>query len=216
MNALLRLSRMHYPVTVLGFGCRIGIWMQGCSIGCRGCISKDTWAPDGGFAATVDDVLEMCEMWAAGGSVDGVTISGGEPFDQPLALLALLDALESWLGARRQAVDLLCYSGYSEQRLTQRFPEIVERLDVLIPDPYIKSRAPGARWRGSSNQRLVLLTPLAQDRYGAKWSESGPAEIQFVVDDGIWFIGVPKPGDMDALEDKLRRRGVLLGEASWR
>lgn len=42
----LALSRMHFPVTTLGPGDRIGIWFQGCSIRCTGCISKDTWDPE--------------------------------------------------------------------------------------------------------------------------------------------------------------------------
>lgn len=216
MSTVLRLSRMHYPVTVLGFGRRIGIWLQGCSIGCAGCISKDTWGLDGGFDATIDEVLEKCEAWGSEGEVDGVTISGGEPFDQPVALRALLDALGVWLGSARQSADLLCYSGYPERRLRERFPEILDRLDVVIPNPYVESRAPGGRWRGSSNQRLALLTPLGRTRYGAMSNEPEPPEIQFVVDDGIWFIGIPRPGDMRALEEKLRERGVLLGDASWR
>ncbi len=44
MNILL--NKAHFPVTVLGPGRRIGIWLQGCSIGCAGCISQDTWEAD--------------------------------------------------------------------------------------------------------------------------------------------------------------------------
>ena len=40
------LNRAHYPVTTLGPGVRAGIWTQGCTIGCRGCASRDTWEPD--------------------------------------------------------------------------------------------------------------------------------------------------------------------------
>jgi anaerobic ribonucleoside-triphosphate reductase activating protein len=34
-------SKAHYPVTVLGPGKRIGIWL-GCRIQCKGCVSQDT------------------------------------------------------------------------------------------------------------------------------------------------------------------------------
>lgn len=216
MSPSVQLSRMHYPVTVLGYGRRIGIWFQGCSIECRGCISKDTWLPGAGFKTTIDEVVERCRAWTVDGELDGITISGGEPFDQPAALLALLEAIGAWLGPARESVDVLCYSGYSERRLRTSYSGILDRLDALIPNPYLEARAPGGRWRGSSNQRLVALTPLGETRYGATVPQSGPPEIQFVVDEGIWFIGVPRPGDMDALEEKLRQRGVLLGEVSWR
>ena len=43
------ISRLHFPVTTLGPGHRIGIWFQGCSIRCEGCLSMDTWAPGRAF-----------------------------------------------------------------------------------------------------------------------------------------------------------------------
>ena len=42
------INKAHFPVTVLGPGRRIGIWLQGCSIHCKGCVSQDTWAADPG------------------------------------------------------------------------------------------------------------------------------------------------------------------------
>src|SRR5688572_31286206 len=98
------LSRVHFPITTLGFGRRIGVWFQGCSIQCPGCVSHDTWAFGRG-QTTVDLV---CDTLAANlNQADGVTISGGEPFDQPAALEALL----RWLRGRF-AGDVLVFSGY--------------------------------------------------------------------------------------------------------
>ena len=37
-------NRVHFPVTALGPGRRLGVWVQGCSIGCAGCLAHDTWA----------------------------------------------------------------------------------------------------------------------------------------------------------------------------
>ena len=208
---------MHYPVTVLGYGTRIGIWFQGCSIGCRGCVSRDTWASGAGVEASVEDVIATCDAWAGQAQLDGITISGGEPFDQPRGLVRLLYALDGWLGGRRESVDVLCYSGYPEHRLRARYPEILAELDAVIPEPYVARRAPGGRWRGSNNQTVVPLTPLGRDRY-ADISPRTPEspEIQFVVDDDIWFIGIPRPGDMDAIEANLRQRGILVTATSWR
>ena len=41
---LIRLNKAHYPVTALGPGRRIGLWLQGCALACPGCISQDSWA----------------------------------------------------------------------------------------------------------------------------------------------------------------------------
>jgi organic radical activating enzyme len=77
---MLRVSRIHVPVTALGPGRRVGIWVQGCSIGCAGCMSQDTWDPAGGEPVPVSRILS----WLAGlpGTVTGLTVSGGEPFQQ--------------------------------------------------------------------------------------------------------------------------------------
>src|SRR6185503_5851184 len=72
----MRLSRLHYPLTELGPGRRAGVWFQGCTIRCPGCMSVDTWPRRPERAVPVAEVLG----WLAGlGPVDGVTISGGEP-----------------------------------------------------------------------------------------------------------------------------------------
>ena len=92
MTASIALSRIHFPVTTLGPGRRIGIWFQGCSIRCPGCISMDTWAPGRGIT-TIDEVVNAVAQWLP--VADGITISGGEPFDQPIALLDLLGRLRS-------------------------------------------------------------------------------------------------------------------------
>jgi len=86
------LSRMHFPVTTLGFGRRVGIWFQGCSIQCPGCVSRDTWAFGRG-ETSVESACETIDPWLK--EADGVTISGGEPFDQPMALAALLGWLRT-------------------------------------------------------------------------------------------------------------------------
>jgi len=216
----LRLSRMHYPVKVLGFGSRIGIWTQGCSIGCKGCISQDTWDAAGGVATTVDQVIAKCESWVDRGQpFDGITISGGEPFDQPEALRELLEGIDEWLGSRRPEIDVLCYSGYRQSRLEAEHQAVLAHLDALIPSPYIAAKAPGGRWRGSSNQPMLFLSELGRERYqsqGSTVAHSEP-EVQFVVDDdAIWFIGVPRPGDMQRLEEKLRARGIQINAVSWR
>jgi len=104
MTASIALSRIHFPVTTLGPGRRIGIWLQGCSIRCPGCISMDTWAPGRGIT-TIDDVVSAIAQWIP--TADGITISGGEPFDQPVALMELLGRLRSLTEA-----DVLVFTGH--------------------------------------------------------------------------------------------------------
>ncbi|MGH3941959.1 MAG: 4Fe-4S single cluster domain-containing protein [Pseudonocardiaceae bacterium] len=212
----LRLNRTHYPVTVLGPGVRAGIWVQGCTIGCSGCVAHDTWDAEAGAEVGVAAVLD----WLDGldGPVDGVTVSGGEPFQQPEALAELLAGIGTWRRNRTKEVDVLVYSGYPWSRLA-RTPGLAAALgqcDAVIAGPYVARRNSGVALRGSDNQRLVPLTPLGERRYAQPSRETGP-RMQVAVQDGrIYCIGIPRAGDMDRLTEHLADAGVLLGDLTWR
>ena len=217
MNILL--NKAHFPVTVLGPGRRIGLWLQGCSIRCTGCVSQDTWPADPARALPVKTLLDWCKRVGKDG-FDGITISGGEPFDQPKPLLALLAQLDAWRTAAGLDFDILCYSGYPLKTLEKKHAEILARLDALIPEPYADGRPLGALWRGSDNQTLVPLSARGKARYaGSIDTPQATTEkrMQVSVEDGkLWMIGIPHRGDMTALEALCRQRGVRLGEVSWR
>lgn len=212
-------NKAHFPVTVLGPGRRIGIWVQGCSIGCKGCVSQDTWARDSGREMTVAQLLAWCRQ-VTGGEFDGVTLSGGEPFEQPQALSALLDGLIHWRASGAADFDILCYSGYPLATLQKKHARLLHKLDALIPEPYIDSKPLTHVWRGSANQPLVPLSERGQQRFGAYVNaEAGPAEkrIQVMVDGNrVWYVGIPARGDMAALEQTCKERGVNFDQVSWR
>jgi anaerobic ribonucleoside-triphosphate reductase activating protein len=216
----LQLNKAHYPVTALGPGRRIGIWTQGCSIHCPGCVSLDTWKPDRDKSIEVDALIAWCRR-VCEGRTDGITISGGEPFDQPRALGALLDGLIRWRRASGQSFDILCYSGYRLERLRKAHAHLLQRIDALVCDPYVERLATERPWRGSDNQRLVPLTALGHARYDAyvEAPNEGAERRRFqVVADGtrVWFVGIPHRGDLDRIEQACAERGVALAATSWR
>lgn len=213
MTPSMLLSRLHFPVRNLGFGVRAGIWFQGCTVYCRGCVSRDTWAFDEAQRCDIDTVLD----WLDGlGSLDGITISGGEPTDQPEALRCLLDGL-----AERPAdTDILLYSGRTGDELRAAHPWLWERVDLLISEPFDQGAADGCALRGSSNQRVHRVTPLAFARYPAEGFEEIYApqrqSISLHVDDrSVWMVGIPGPGDLLRVQDSLAERGVHVGRTSW-
>ncbi|WP_441249535.1 4Fe-4S single cluster domain-containing protein [Kitasatospora sp. McL0602] len=211
----LMLNKAHYPVTSLGPGTRAGIWTQGCTIGCTGCVSLDTWAADPGTSV---DVTAL-QAWLSGlpDPLDGITVSGGEPFQQPEALAALLEWVHAWRRDRATPVDVLVYSGYPLARLRQQHSALLGRCDAVLTGPYVERlNSPGLRWRGSSNQRLTALTGLGRERYeGTAPVDSPPMQVE-VADGRIWFIGVPRQGDMDRLSTRLRSAGITMEDVSWR
>lgn len=214
----LLINKAHYPVTALGPGKRIGIWTQGCSIRCPGCVSRDTWPADRDKALEVGELVAWCKR-ASGGAPQGITLSGGEPFDQPRALAALLDALARWRDTLAEPFDILCYSGYRIEKLRKSHARLLARIDALICDPYVDGLATERAWRGSDNQRLVPLTALGHARFDA-YVDAIPQEPKRfqVVADGkqIWFVGIPRRGDLDKIEAACAERGVALTATSWR
>lgn len=200
----LALSRVHYPVRSLGPGKRLGIWFQGCSIRCRGCISADTWAPDRGLT-TVEEVIALSRNWLE--QADGVTISGGEPFDQMDALRDLLTGIR-----RAHDGDILVYSGFSAEALAPKLEAFHGLIDALIADPFEGDAPQSLALRGSDNQRLLTFTPLGETRYRSFDRALSPSDRQLDImfDDAtgqIWFAGIPGRGDLGRLAAVLSAAG---------
>lgn len=197
------ISRVHFPVTTLGPGRRLGIWLQGCSIRCPGCISPDTW--DQGLGETTLDALtEQIETWLM--DADGVTISGGEPFEQPLALAALLSAIR-----KTTARSILVFTGLPWDRVAPWFLEHPGLVDAVIAEPFDRTAPQTKALRGSDNQTLHLLTDLGRASFADFERDRTAADkrLDVMFDDtgGAWFAGIPERGDFDRLRLGLRRAG---------
>ena len=201
---LLALNKVHFPITTLGHGRRVGIWTQGCSIHCPGCLSRDTWAPDAGRAVEVATLVATLAPWLA--QADGVTISGGEPFDQPAALGELVAALR-----RHLAGDVLVFSGYAHEQLFAKHGALTAELDVLISEPFEAGAGQTLALRGSDNQRVFLLSELARARYPADldrmaWPPQRRLDVM-LEGDAVWLAGIPHVGELARLRQELARRG---------
>lgn len=199
----IRLSRVHFPLTTLGPGKRLGIWFQGCSIRCPGCISADTWGP-GQRRVTLDALFEQITPWLA--EADGITLSGGEPFEQFEALLALLRGLR-----QRSSGDILVYSGYPLEALQDQLLQAQGLIDGLISDPYQEQAAQTLALRGSDNQRLTVLSDLGRERLGSFERPLQPADkaldLMFDAAGSVWMAGIPRRGDLLRLRDLLQDQG---------
>ena len=207
------LNKAHFPVETLGYGRRVGLWLQGCSLGCEGCISRDTWDPAAGqtvpVEAVVDWVLQRHERGA-----DGLTVSGGEPFQQPEALADLLDRIAA--GVDRTRFDILVYSGYSLRFLEKRHASLLGLCDAVVSEPFVAATGPGDALRGSANQHLVARTALGRLRYAETSARPTGRSIQVAIEqDAIWYIGIPGPGDMERLERFAAVRNIDLREGTW-
>jgi anaerobic ribonucleoside-triphosphate reductase activating protein len=206
MTTRVGISRLHFPVTTLGPGRRIGIWFQGCSIRCSGCISADTWG-QADVKESIETLLSRIEAWLP--EADGVTVSGGEPFDQPDALFALLRAIR-----KGSSVDVLVYTGYPFEVVASRLPEAAGLIDALVTDPFDERVPQSLALRGSDNQQLHLLTPVGIARFAAfnlpNTSDARSLDIMFDDNGAVWLAGIPRRGDLARLRHLLEEQGHIV------
>ena len=179
----LRLHAQELHSLANGPGVRAVAWFQGCSLGCPGCFDPLTHEPSGGFEA---DTAELADRWLAlGPSIEGVTISGGEPLEQPEALLDLLERLRPSGGSstRPPRLGVILFSGFTRREIDaiplgrRVIDPLAGLVDAAILGRYVASRHVGRSLLGSANQEITLLTtryqlddfqriPLAEVRLG--------------------------------------------------
>ena len=80
IHSTIKSSRVNGP------GDRFVIWTQGCRKMCKNCYNPETWSHYRNNLVDVDLLVEEIKN----SSVSGVTISGGDPFEQPEELFYLL------------------------------------------------------------------------------------------------------------------------------
>ncbi|MEG1682731.1 MAG: anaerobic ribonucleoside-triphosphate reductase activating protein [Oscillospiraceae bacterium] len=136
-----------------GPGFRFTVFVQGCTHRCPGCQNPQTHEPAGGTDHTVS---ELAERLCANPLTDGLTLSGGEPFQQPEDCLALAQA------AHRAGLNVWSYTGYLFEYLrdegTAAQKALLQEVDVLVDGPFLlEQRTLALPWRGSRNQRLILV-----------------------------------------------------------
>lgn len=195
---------------VLGPGARAVVWVQGCSLRCPGCIVPETWAPAGGRLV---NPVELAREVLESGGVEGVTVSGGEPMEQPGPVADFLAEV------RAAGKNVWVYSGYTLEELLARDDADVDRVlamvDVLVDGRYDRRRATTHEYRGSENQRLLRLS--GRDA-GRPVPEERPPRVQMTLDDQgrLVVVGVPPPGFLARFKDALERRGVqVLADRTW-
>lgn len=155
-------GQIFYTDTANGIGCRISLFVSGCTHHCDECFNQETWDFHYGRPFTdadADDVVEHLKP----SYIDGLSLLGGEPME-PANQEALRPLLER---VRRECPGktVWIYSGYTFEELTD--PEnkrchtadtlpILSMTDILV-DGEFKKNLKDVRllFRGSSNQRIL-------------------------------------------------------------
>lgn len=174
-----------------GPGLRYAVFVQGCSHHCPGCHNPESQPAEGGTETTLAALLADIR---ANGLAHDVTLSGGEPFEQPKACAALAAEL------KRNGYGIWCYTGYLYDDLAGRAEaariqqaqreeagltgnaltegiaddlavgDLLDSIDVLVDGPFVESRKSlELKWCGSSNQRLIDVPATRRTGSVVEW-----------------------------------------------
>ena len=179
VHSLLSQSRANGP------GRRAVVWLQGCTLNCPGCFNPETHDIDGGTIMDTDDLAR--EIISLRHGVEGITISGGEPFLQPKALRRLLAHIRS-----DSSLSVLIFSGYRRKEIEemQHGRAILSMTDILIDGRYDTTLHLGAGLLASSNQRIHFLT----DRYSpSDLEDTPPFEVLIDSAGAVTVTGINPP-----------------------
>ena len=161
----IRINGIMNDSIVDGPGLRLAVFVQGCSHRCPGCHNPETHDAAGG---TLYQTEQIERMMVDNPLLDGLTLSGGEPFEQPAACLLLAQA------AKARGLNVWIYSGYTYEQLAGMGEEAVQGLlavcDVLVDGRFVLGkRSLELDFRGSSNQRLVDLKKTREGGQVVLW-----------------------------------------------
>lgn len=135
-----------------GPGMRFAVFVQGCTHCCPGCHNPESQPHEGGTIMTVDQILQQID---ANRLVSGITLSGGEPFEQAEACCELARK------AAERGLSVWAYSGYLYEQLAAGHPspaakDLLKHIDVLVDGPFVQGlHSYDLKWKGSSNQRVI-------------------------------------------------------------
>jgi anaerobic ribonucleoside-triphosphate reductase activating protein len=144
-----------------GSGLRCVVWVSGCNHHCKNCFNPETWDSHNGDEFGEEQFNFVCDTlrqpWCS-----GITFTGGDPLCQDntgfhimnqLALTARSLGKTVWLWTGFKWEDI--WNDESDMRIYRQ--NLISLCDVVVDGQYVDSlRDLTLKWRGSSNQRVIL------------------------------------------------------------
>jgi anaerobic ribonucleoside-triphosphate reductase activating protein len=181
MTLSLRLFHHESLSRVNGPGCRFVLWTQGCTLNCPGCFNPETHPLKGGYRLSLD--LLIAEILSNRDSIEGITLSGGEPLLQSRALSLFLTRIK-----HESNLSTLLFTGFewAELQKIAAIDTILSHLDLLISGRYLQSQRLASHLIGSSNKTVHFLS----SRYNQTDLNIEAAEVTIANDGTITLTGI--------------------------
>ena len=137
-----------------GTGCRVTLWVAGCSHHCKGCQNQVTWDFNGGKVFTDTDKKELFERLSKP-YIQGITLSGGDPLDSYHDVFDLAKEIKEKFPSK----DIWLFTGYTIQQIKNSYRKyILDYIDVIVDGEYKEEqRDITLKFRGSKNQNIIYI-----------------------------------------------------------
>lgn len=149
----MRIAGVEIESIVDGLGIRYTIFTQGCKHNCKGCHNPSTHDMNGGLDVSI---IEIAQDILSVKSIDGVTLSGGDPIYQVKECNSLIEMLRS----QRADLNFWVYTGFTLEQLIDKkdneIDKLLNQIDVLVDGKFIlEKKTLNKPFVGSSNQRVI-------------------------------------------------------------
>ncbi|WP_414732684.1 anaerobic ribonucleoside-triphosphate reductase activating protein [Acetobacterium carbinolicum] len=159
MSKKVRIAGVVKESIVDGPGIRFVVFAQGCPHQCEGCHNPATHDSNGGNLVDVDAIIDEMRNNPL---LDGITLSGGEPFEQPEAFCELAKR------SKELGYHVMTYTGYTYETLLEKKDArrlcLLENTDLLVDGKFeVKKKSLMLKFRGSKNQRIIDVNKSRRD-----------------------------------------------------
>jgi anaerobic ribonucleoside-triphosphate reductase activating protein len=194
-----------YPTTVNGPGNRYLIHLQGCGLGCKSCFNPESWSFKTKKIVSVEELADRILNLKP----DGLSISGGEPFQQSAALLHFLKYIHKKNPQNCPfPKGVLVFSGFYENELhtIKEYEQILTYVDVIVSGRFLENERVYDSLLSSNNQKFI-------------WGNRGliiPQDVMkqdyeiIIEKDGLKLTGFPQNWDKQVVSE-LKSKGIKIG-----
>lgn len=172
---------------VLGPGNRFIVWVQGCNKRCYNCFTPDAQSINqNGFEMSIENLYNLI---INSKNINGITISGGEPFLQSEELKELIEKIK-----QTTKLDIMIYTGFTINELINKNQKsidfILSNIDILIDGEYVDSLNNNSIFRGSDNQKFHFLSDKYKKYENVLYGTQN-RDFEIVLKDELFIVGIP-------------------------
>jgi len=197
------------PVSVsMGPGKRYVVWVQGCSRHCPDCINPLTHSHR---PQILLDPRRLANSVLAVPQIEGLTVTGGEPLEQPAAVACLCRIV------KEKGLSIMVFTGWTYKSICNSddpdVKNLLEQIDILVDGPFVPVQIDSSLlWRGSGNQKIYLLT----NRYSPDVLENNQPHLEGRISNNspLELSGFWNKSDMTILAGHLASEAGIVLEST--